>query len=93
MLTQEIEKETVPQLSFPLTDVINTEHGRNARIIEIDRAMRLGNNNKQKVRIVFEDKDGIKTVHTTIWGVTPYRIVLKRGDSIPVHRIHKIDFH
>ena len=93
ILTQEIEKETIPLLSFPKVDVLENDQARGLRISEIERAMRLGNGSKHKVKIVFEDAEGIKTVHTTVWGVTQNRIVLKRGDSIPVHRIHKITFY
>ena len=54
--------------------------------------MKLGNSKKFKVHIIFEDKEGLKKVETTIWGVTEKNIILKRGTLIPIHRIHEIKF-
>jgi len=62
------------------------------RQVDIIQAMRLGNIERYKVKIIFEDTESIKMVKTTIWAVTERRIVLKRGVVIPVHRIHSIKF-
>lgn len=93
MTTPTIEKEAIPMLTFPLEDVLEAPKQRINRSHSIEHAMRLGNLMKHKVLISFEDEEGMKSVHTTIWGITPQRILLKRGNSIPVHRIHKISFH
>jgi hypothetical protein len=45
---------------------------------------------RSKVRIIFSDDEGKKMIETTIWAVTPERIILKSGMMIPVNRIHEI---
>ena len=59
----------------------------------IERAMRLGNAYKGKVKIVFEDNEGLKAVETTIWGVTDKNILLKQTTLIPIRRVHEIRFN
>lgn len=58
---------------------------------QLEQASTLGNLDKHKVHIRFEDSTGIKTIHTTIWALTEKRIMLKAGRSIPLHRIHSIN--
>lgn len=87
-----VEKEIITGLNFPkeevLTDEIKIEE-RNKRVV---RAMKLGNNRKIKVKILFEDITGLKKVETTIWGVTEKNIILKQGTLIPINRIQEIKF-
>ncbi|PCJ25530.1 MAG: hypothetical protein COA97_07620 [Flavobacteriales bacterium] len=87
-----IEKEDVPQLTFPKSDVLLSEMEQSERKRRIVRAMKLGNNGKYKVKIIFEDLESLKKVETTIWGVTEKNIILKKGTLIPIHRIHEIKF-
>ena len=54
------------------------------------KSLRLGNNHKRKVKIVFEDDKSIKQVETTVWNVTEKNISLKSNTLIPRHRIHEI---
>jgi uncharacterized protein (UPF0248 family) len=51
----------------------------------------LSNLYHNKVKIVFEDREGAKMVETTIWATTDAAIMLKGGVVIPIHRIHSID--
>ena len=60
--------------------------------MDIDRAQALGNLEKGKISIVFQDDEGLKRVETTIWAGGKEMIVLKKGTFIPVHRIHQIKF-
>jgi hypothetical protein len=85
-----IEKEDIEKLHFPDEEVLLTIEDINHRQYEAERAMKLGNYFKDKVKIVFEDYDGIKMVDTTIWGITDKRLLLKRGLMIPIQRVHEI---
>jgi hypothetical protein len=87
-----IEKETISQLSFPSSEVLTTNPEKEIRDSRIEKAMKLGNNKKQKVKILFEDSTDRKRVETTIWGVTEKNILLKQDVFIPIHRIHEIKF-
>lgn len=88
-----VAKENISQLIFPKNDVLIDEIERIERQKRVERAMTLGNTRKSKVRIVFEDIEGIKTVETTIWGVTDNNIILKKTTIIPIRRIHEIKFY
>lgn len=85
-----IQKEEISKLHFPVAEILNSQPEIDQRIIDAYRGMLLGNIYKNKVKIVFGDYEGLKQVETTIWGVTEYRVLLKRGLQIPLHRIHKI---
>jgi len=89
--TPEIEKEKMIGLWFPEWEVLQTESKRRERAEALHRATHLGNLEKQKVHIYFEDEGGIKKVHTTIWAITERKIILKAGLSIPIHRIHSVE--
>ena len=68
---------------------LNTEEIK-VRSLAMQRAIRLGNNQKRKVKIIFEDDQAIKKVETTIWAVTEKNILLKRGVAVPINRIHQV---
>lgn len=54
---------------------------------QINRAVRLGNGHKSKVKIFFQTAHGLKMVNTTVWAATEDYIVLKGGQSIPMDAI------
>lgn len=85
-----IEKETISKLHFPNTEVLSETDEKKIRTMSLQRAIKLGNNQKRKVKIVFEDDQEVKKVETTIWAVTEKNILLKRGVSIPINRIHQV---
>ncbi len=85
-----IEKESVGGLKFPDADVLVSKDEIIIRTAALERALKLGNLEHNKIKIVFEDADGIKQVETTVWGVTDKRVILKHGALIPIHRIHEI---
>lgn len=89
---QNIEKEEVSKLAFPKEEVLDNSTDRVMRSTDIEQAMKLGNIERYKVKIIFEDSESMRLVHTTIWAVTEKRIVLKAGVVIPVHRIHSVKF-
>ena len=77
-------------LRFPNEEVLLSADAIKARKMELEKALKLGNIEHGKIRIIFEDNAGLKQVETTIWGVTDKRIILKQGLVIPIHRIHEI---
>jgi uncharacterized protein (UPF0248 family) len=85
-----IEKESIRDLKFPDTEVLTSKDAIKIRESHLERALKLGNIEHNKIKIVFEDAEGIKQVETTVWGVTDKRVILKQGVLIPIHRIHEI---
>lgn len=85
-----VEKETIANMHFPEQEVLFSNEEINGRQYEAERAMKLGNYFKDKVKIIFEDTEGLKMVETTIWGVLDKRLVLKRGLMLPLYRVHEI---
>ncbi|MCB9425431.1 MAG: hypothetical protein H6584_00125 [Flavobacteriales bacterium] len=92
-LFQLIEKEDVKYCIFPKEDVLDDDELIEDRKQIMNRALSLGNHEKIKVKIYFEDKERKKKVITTIWGITDSRIILKQGVVIPIHRIHRVRIH
>jgi len=87
---KKIEKEEVGNLHFPESEVLETTEDLQRRAYELERASKLGNGDHVKIKIVFEDTEGIKQVETTVWAVTKERVILKHGITIPIRRIHEI---
>jgi hypothetical protein len=90
--TTTVEKEEITSFSFPKGDVLSSEIKKAERQSRIKKAMRLGNSIKRKVKIIFEDAEGLKKVETTIWGFTDKNIILKKTTIIPIRCIHEIKF-
>jgi hypothetical protein len=88
-----IEKEEITEFTFPKGDVLTTEEARAERQARIQRGTRLGNGMKSKVKIIFEDVEGLKKVETTIWGFTDKNIILKKTTIIPIRCVHEIKFY
>lgn len=86
-----IEKENISGLKFPDTDVLSSKEEIQMRFSNLERALKLGNLEHNKIKIIFEDAEGIKQVNTTVWGVTDKRVILKQGVVIPIHRIHEVN--
>lgn len=85
-----IEKEQVDSLRFPASEVLDTSAQIDHRAAQLKKAVSLGNLDKIKVKIIFEDSESLRLVHTTIWAVTEQKIALKGGVTIPRNRIHSI---
>lgn len=88
--TEIIPKERVSQLQFPPQEVLTDDLKREERARVLHKATGLGNLERKKVRITFEDHEGLKEVYTTIWAVNRGRVVLKEGRTLPAHRIHSV---
>lgn len=85
-----VEKEIINTLRFPTNEVLANKESIQERIFALHRATSLGNLDKHKVTIVFEDSESLKRVCTTIWAITDRKILLKAGRSIPINRIHSV---
>jgi hypothetical protein len=86
----EIAKEAVGGLRFPNEDVLTSEADRKLRRSALERAMALGNLERIKFKVYFEDLQTKLFVDTTIWGVTDESVILKQGLIIPAKRIVNI---
>lgn len=82
-----IEKEFVGALTFPKEDVLENPALRAQRAQNLLQAAKLGNLEKHKVRIDFQDNTGVKRVETTIWSITERFVLLKSNTRIPINRI------
>jgi hypothetical protein len=82
-----IEKEYVGQLHFPKTDVLTNPAMQAIRANKLNQAAKLGNLEKHKVQIDFQDSTGVKRVETTIWSITERYVILKSNMRIPINRI------
>jgi uncharacterized protein (UPF0248 family) len=85
-----IDKENISGLKFPDSDVLTSKDEIKIRTANLDKALKLGNLEHGKIKIVFQDSEGIKQVDTTVWGVTDKRVILKQGAVVPIHRILEV---
>lgn len=85
-----IEKEKIGDLKFPSNEVLSSKTEIHERRNELERALKLGNMEQHKIKIIFEDDRSMKAVETTVWGVTDKRVILKQGIVIPIHRVHVV---
>lgn len=86
-----VEKESVRKMVFPQEEVLKNADSARERRSLLERATILSNLYHNKVKIVFEDREGTKMVDTTIWATTETAIMLKGGVVIPIHRILEIE--
>ena len=89
---QLIDKENIPNLSFPDGDVLPASSDRVKRIKDLKNANELGDLAQYKVKILFVDDAGPKKVETTVWNTTNEGVVLKYGIEIPIRRVSKVVF-
>ncbi|MEJ6588819.1 MAG: hypothetical protein QNL43_03355 [Crocinitomicaceae bacterium] len=82
-----IDKELIPSLSFKDASVIE-QHPELTK--QLQKAMMLGNTHKRKVKIVFQDDEGVKKVDTTLWASGSKFVCLKGGVWIPINRLIEI---
>lgn len=82
-----IEKENIHSLKFPNNDVLQDNFAIHQRNTDLHRAQSLGNLERSKTRIYFEDNNSKKVVETTVWVVTDKSVISKRGVVIPFNRI------
>jgi hypothetical protein len=82
-----VEKEIIPSLLFPSQPLNKSKEEMKKLIQKLKRSMMLGNIDRTKMRIIFEDSEGAKEVRTTVWAVGDKNIVLKKGVTIPINRL------
>lgn len=87
-----VQKEEVESLHFPHSEVLTDQIAIKQRMADLERATTLGNVEHNKIKIYFEDDVNFKVVETTIWATGEDNIVLKKGVTIPIHRIHRLKF-
>lgn len=85
-----LEKEQVETLEFPEQEILQNEDEKISRVVALKRALWLGNLERIKVKIYFADRIRKYLIETTIWGITEERIILKRGVTIPIHRVLQV---
>lgn len=88
--TTTVEKESLKDFSFPKEDIQLSKADKDLRNQNIRRATKLGNNSKNKCRIIFHDGESLKLVETTIWAHGEENISLKYGVTIPINRVAAI---
>lgn len=87
---QKIEKEEIVNLKFPDSEVLQSADSKKKRLRDLEMALTLGNLERGKIAIVFEDNNSVKRVDTTVWGLTDSRVILKMGIVLPIHRILEV---
>jgi hypothetical protein len=89
VIPMQVNKESIAMSEFPADDVLNATE-KEALVLLLENATKLGNMEHGKIKIIFEDSDAVKQVETTVWATTDKRVVLKGGIVIPINRIHQI---
>ena len=84
-----VDKEIIDKLHFPDEEVLTSNDLKLQRDYELKRSASLGTD-RVKIKILFEDNEGLKQVETTVWAVSKDSIVIKHGATIPIKRIHEI---
>lgn len=88
-----IPKESLQNFSFFKEDVLMTEELKKIRAFNLDRAVRLGNAYKGKVKIFFKTMDSItRAVETTVWASADGHVTLKGGIFLPIRAIENVSF-
>jgi uncharacterized protein (UPF0248 family) len=85
-----VSKESIAHSQFPAEEVLTDPNERAALKADLEKAEKLVNLERTKIKIIFEDSEAVKSVETTVWATTDKRIILKSGLVIPIHRIHQV---
>ena len=85
-----IAKEAIGDLKFPTSEVLSNTTEIVKRKEDLERALKLGNVERHKIKIYFEDDSSMKAVETTVWGLTDKRVILKHGVVIPINRVYTV---
>ena len=87
-----ISKEDLPSYEIAKGDALSNPSASADRRNDLERAMKLGNNEHQKVKIIFESTEGTMAVETTVWEVTQNYVILKSNMALPIRCVHRVDF-
>jgi hypothetical protein len=85
-----IDRDIVGALFFPDNEVLLSDEELESRSNDLQIAAQLVSIDQVKVKILFEDSEGLKLTETPIWAVTNQRVILKHGAEIPIRRIREI---
>ena len=88
-----IKKEALGYYRFPEQDVLDHEPSKKLRLRNLQKAVRLGNGFKQKVKINFKvvGYPYMVCVETTVWAVGDQFVFLKGGRTIPIKAIKSVE--
>jgi hypothetical protein len=93
-LTDTVEKDVLPTLTFSNEDVLSSAEQRRIRQHDAERATMLGNNYQGKLDIYFKTTDGLAhRVYTTVWASTAEHLTLKSGTNLPLRAVVGFDFY
>lgn len=88
-----IPKESLKNFSFFKEDVLKNDESKKIRASKLERAVKLGNAYKGKVKIFFRTIDSLsRAVETTVWSVADDYIMLKGEIFLPIRAVEQIDF-
>jgi len=90
METIAVKKEELKNYHFINHEVLLHPDKIKERRHLLEESMKLGNDYKNKVRLICLTTDGAIEVHTTVWAVTDTHVELKSGTDIPVHCILEV---
>jgi hypothetical protein len=90
--SKQIVKEDIPRLKIPNREVLTNEEDIRKRKSDLENAMKLGNNDHNKVKIIFQSEEGTMMVETTVWEMTQNYVILKSNTHVPIRSIHSIEF-
>jgi hypothetical protein len=82
-----VKKEDLASYHFANQEVLSDPVQIMERRFLLEESLMLGNDFKQKVRLICQTTDGIIEVAATIWAVTDTHIELKSGMDIPIKSI------
>ena len=87
-----IDKSLITNLKFSGDDVLTDIDARKKRQWKLDRALRVGNNYKTHVNLIFQDEDGkVYSTELTVWAVTEEQVVLKSTMMVPIRSVLDIE--
>lgn len=87
-----IKTDTVGNLNFLLSDVLDTDEKKEERQKNIDTAIGLYRSRKTKAIVLFKDISSRKHIITPILHCDEECVILKAGISLPIKSIYKIEF-
>jgi hypothetical protein len=90
MNTTLVNKEDLTNYHFVNHEVLSEFTQIQNRRIHLEEGLMLGNDYKQKVRIICQTTAGVIEVSTTVWAVTDTHVELKSGNDIPIHCILEV---
>ena len=91
MLTNEVvrvHRSKIFELPFSTKDMLEEEGDRVIRRTQLEKAMKLGNDYRQAVKIQFQTSDGVVgETDATVWSLTEDKVEVKGGKIIPIGAI------